>query len=122
MRTRELQDEERAKLKMNRTKLQELMLLVDEIAPDTSYRQAAELLRTHEYFKNVRNDRDRQDIFNDVIRQKARDAKESEKKQRYALTCKQMTNAWLTFQDLESIVSIFLILNFVNRSYGWVEI
>eukprot|EP00041_Stephanoeca_diplocostata_P024583 m.627413 g.627413 ORF g.627413 m.627413 type:complete len:697 (-) comp22557_c0_seq1:230-2320(-) len=82
IRTRELQDEERAKLKMNRTKLQELMVLVDEVSPDTSYRQAAELLRTHEYFKNVRNDRDRQDIFNDVIRQKARDAKESEKKQR----------------------------------------
>jgi pre-mRNA-processing factor 40 len=48
IRRREQQDAERAAGKVKLTKLKALMMIVDEIGADSTYRQAAEILRSHE--------------------------------------------------------------------------
>lgn len=49
IRRREQQEESRLAAKEKLAKLKALMMIVDEIGIDTDYRQAAEILRSHEY-------------------------------------------------------------------------
>jgi len=77
IRRREQQEEERVAAKLRLQRLKALMMVVDEIGVDSTYHQAAEILRHHEYFKAIKHDRDRQDAFTDVVREKSRLEKEA---------------------------------------------
>lgn len=78
-RAKDEREEHRVALQQNRERLKDLMLMIDEITPRTSYNEAKLLLKDHQVFKAFKTDRDRQDVLDDVLDIKNKQAKDSEK-------------------------------------------